>query len=334
MSIAPQGGQMHFRGQLWGYPRIRAPKRLLIVPPTGFWSHVRYLTDRALNRQMLRWFDHWLKDVDTGIMDEPEVAIFDSGTRRWRYEDAYPVKRAEWTRFYLRAGTAGQATQPPYGLLSEAAPAGEAPDSYSLPESLAKLGAGKPVVAYATPPLEAPLRVWGPLSLALHAASSQIDTAWYVKVMDVKPDGTAAMVSKGNLKASFRALDEALSAPGQPFHAFERQELLEPNRVYEFQIELAPMFHTFAAGHRLQVQIASEDIQYNNPMRQIDVQLLPWPVENTVHHDAVRPSHLLVPVIPDAPEIRAVGPPLSDIDWPLIPGYWMADTDGWPLRGE
>jgi predicted acyl esterase len=86
MRIAPQGGQMHFRGQLWGYPRISAPKKLLVVPPTGFWSHVRYLTDRGLNRQMLRWFDHWLKDIDTGIMDEPEVAIFDSGTRQWRQE--------------------------------------------------------------------------------------------------------------------------------------------------------------------------------------------------------------------------------------------------------
>ena len=46
---------------------------VFVVPPTGFWSHVRYVTDRALNRQMLRWFDHWLKDNDTGVMDEPPV---------------------------------------------------------------------------------------------------------------------------------------------------------------------------------------------------------------------------------------------------------------------
>jgi hypothetical protein len=142
------------------------------------------------------------------------------------------------------------------------------------------------VVAYA-PPLERDLCIWGPLSLTLYAASSQIDTAWYVKVMDVKPDGTAAVVSKGNLRASFRALDGALSAPGQPFHPFEQQELIEPNRIYEFQIELVPMFHTFGADHRLQVQIASEDLQYNNPMRQIDVQLLPWPWKYR-HHDAAR----------------------------------------------
>ena len=334
LSIAPQRGQMHFRGQLWAYARIDAPKKLLVVPPTGFWSHVRYLTDRALNRQMLRWFDHWLKGIDTGIMDEPEVAIFDSGTRRWRYEDAYPVKRAQWTTLYFRAGATGPMTQPPHGLLSETAPAREAPESYSLPASLARLSAGEPVLAYATPPLEKDLRVWGPLALTLCAASSQVDTAWYVKVIDLKPDGTSAMVSKGNLKASFRALDAALSAPGQPFHPFEKQELLEPNRIYEFQIELVPMFHTFRAGHRLQVQIASEDIHYSNPMRQIDVQLLPWPVENAIYHDALHASRLLLPVVPDAPEIQPVKPPVSDIDWPPTPGFWMADTDGWPLQGD
>ena len=71
MSIAPQGGAMHLRGQLAGFSEIHAPKKLLVVPPTGFWSHLRYLTDRALNRQMLRWFDYWLKGIDNGIMAEP-----------------------------------------------------------------------------------------------------------------------------------------------------------------------------------------------------------------------------------------------------------------------
>src|SRR3989304_1640287 len=96
-----------------------------------------------------------------------------------------------------------------------------------------------------------------------------------------------------------------------------------PGRDGEARTELVPIFHTFRAGHRLQVQIASEDIQYNNHMRQIDVQLLPWPVENTLYHDAGYPSHLLLPVVPDAPEIAPVRPPVSEIDWPVVPGLWM-----------
>ena len=334
MSIAPQGGAMHFRGQLWGYPRIKSAKKLLVVPPTGFWSHVRYLTDRALNRQMLRWFDHWLKGIDTGLMSEPEVAVFDTGTRQWRYENEYPLARTAWTKFYLRQNPASPATQPPYGLLSIEAPREEVPDRYRMPDSYAQLTAGKPVVAYATPPLERELRLWGPLSLTLYGSSSALDTAWYVKVADLRPDGSVAGLSRGILKASFRQVDETLSAPGQPFHPFERQELLEPHKVYEFQIELRPIFHTLRAGHRLQLQIASEDIEYNNIQRQIDVMLLPWPVENSVYHNAQHPSHLVLPVIPDAPEIRAVESPVSDINWPLVPGSWMPDTKGWPLRDQ
>ncbi len=323
LSIAPQGGAMHFRGQLAGFTEIHAPKKLLVVPPTGFWSHMRYLTDRALNRQMLRWFDYWLKGIDNGIMAEPPIAVFDSGSRRWRYENEYPLARTQWTKFHLRE----QALDP-------AAPGAEAPDRYRMPDSYAQLMAGKPVLAYATPPLDAPLTLWGPISLTLYASSTAIDTAWFVKLADIQPDGTARILSRGMLKASFRELDAARSKPGQPFHPFLRQELLDPNRIYEFQIELRPLFHTLKAGHRLQLQIASEDIQYNNPLRQLDVLLLPWPVENTVYHDAAHPSHLVLPVIPDAPEIRPVESPVADINWPVAPGSWMANTEGWPLTGD
>ena len=323
LSIAPQGGQMHFRGQLAGYPEIRAPKKLLVVPPTGFWSHVRYLTDPALNAQMLRWFDHWLKGIDTGIMDEPEVAVFDSGTRRWSYADAYPLPRTDWSKFYLRTDA-----------ISEAAPTeDEAPDTYRLPDSYAQLIAGKPVLSYQTAPLDQPLRLAGPASLTLFASSSQIDTLWFVNVLDVGPDGRATPLSRGMLRASFREIDEARSKPGQPWHPFTRMQPLEPGRVTEFQIELRPLFHTVKPGHRLQLTIASEDIQFNNPLRQIDVQLLPWPVENAVHHSARHPSHLVLPVLPDGADERTVAPPVADIDWPMVPGQWMSHTQGHPLKG-
>jgi len=39
-------------------------------------------------------------------------------------------------------------------------------------------------------------------------------------------------------------------------------------------------------------------------------------------------------VIPEAPELRPVAPPVSEINWPLVPGSWAPNTDGWPLEGE
>ena len=323
MSIAPQGGQMHFRGQLQGFTQIKAPKKLLVVPPTGFWSHVRYLTHPALNAQMLRWFDYWMKGKDSGVMDEPEVAIFDSGTRSWSHHAAYPSPRTQWKKLYVD-GAALSATPPD---------AAQAPDSYRLPDSYVLHVKGKPSLSYETGPLPQPMRLAGPLSLTLHASSSQIDTLWFIGLFDIDPAGKATALSRGMLRASFRAVDETKSQPGQPWHPFDRMEPLEPGRIHEFQIEMRPVFHTLKAGHRLQLTISSEDIQFNNPLRNIDVQLLPWPVENRVFHDAANPTHLLLPICA-ADEIQPVGSPIREIDWPLVPGQWMADTQGYPLKAE
>jgi hypothetical protein len=37
-------------------------------------------------------------------------------------------------------------------------------------------------------------------------------------------------------------------------------------------------------------------------------------------------------VIPETVEAVLVKPPISEINWPLVPGFWRADTDDWPLR--
>ena len=54
-----------------------------------------------------RWFDHWLKGIDTGMMDEPPVTIFVRRFSRpdvrmpleapgdWRREREWPIARTE-----------------------------------------------------------------------------------------------------------------------------------------------------------------------------------------------------------------------------------------------
>ena len=332
LHIAMQGGAMHVRGQLWGYARIDAPKKLLVCPAPGFWSHVRYLTNRALNRQMLRWYDHWLKGKDTGIMDEPEVAIFDSALRAWRHEAEYPIKRTKFTEWFLNG--AGELTrdQPP------ASP--KTPTQMRMPDGYAQLVQGSAPARFTSSPLAEDVRLAGPIQVTFFGSSSQADTAWFVSLWDVAPAGApagqpqAVPVSVGKLKASFRAVDKAMSKPGQPFHPFDKQELLTPGEIYEFQIEMVPAFRTLKKGRRLELRIANEDIGYSNPLRQIDIHLTPWPVENKVHHDGAHLSRVILPVIPDAPEIAPVRAPIADIDWTLPPGSWSPNIEGWPLEGE
>ncbi len=305
----------HSRGQLDAYSKIKAPKKLLVVPPVGFFGHLRFLLNKPLNEYMLRWFDYWLKGIDTGIMDEPPVAVFDPVTKEWRYENEYPLARTEWRKFYLHSNPAGSADEPPYGLISSTAPGSEKPDKYMVPESTNKLRVGKPVLAFSTPPLDEDLRVWGPLNVVLYGSSTSRDTAWFINMGDVGPDGTPALLTSGFLRASYREVDTAISDPGRPFHPFQNPVLLEPGTVYEFQIELTPVFHTFKAGHRIWIQIASDDLaHYSAPAS--DIQAMPMPAENAVYHESAYPSHLILPVIPDAPVIKPVGPPVSQIIWP------------------
>ncbi|MFC1846202.1 CocE/NonD family hydrolase [Chloroflexota bacterium] len=307
---------LHIGGQLYAYPLINTVKKLLITPPSGIHANSYFLRNRPLQEQILRWFDYWLKGIDTGIMDEPEVAIFDSPTREWRYENEYPLARTNWTRYYLRSNETGPSTEPPYGLMSLKKPVDEKPDTYMTPQSWGLVAAGKPVLAYSTQPLEKDLRVWGPLSAVLYGSTTSRDTAWFLKLGDMDPDGKVTMLTAGHLKASFREVDEAKSKPGLPFHPFQKPVLPEPNKVHEYQIELWPIFYTFKSGHKIWLQIASIDFAYQMNIHAIySSEILPVPAENTIYHDSKYLSHLFLPVIPDAPEIKPVGPHVSQINW-------------------
>jgi predicted acyl esterase len=160
------------------------------------------------------------------------------------------------------------------------------------------------------------------------------DTAWFVKLFDIGPHKEIKFLSRGILRGSFREVNEGRSMPGQPFHPFLNPVFLEPKKVYEFQIEMKPVFYTIKAGHRIQLEIASDDLLYFGSLHSLDIQRLPMPVENAIHHDAQYPSHLMVPVIPNMPTIKEVSPPLSKINWPLVPGNRWPSTRGGRLKGK
>ncbi len=317
LSIAVGSSGLHSMSQLAGFPTIKTPKKLIVLPMGQM--NVMELRSRPANEYILRWYDYWLKGIDTGIMDEPPVAICDRATGEWRYENEYPLARTKWTKFYLRANPAGPATKPPYGLLSLEPPKREEPDYWMTPDCMELLAAHKPVMAFATPPLEQDTRVWGPLSLALYGSSTTIDTVWFVRVSDVGPDGQVTPLTMGLLKASYRDVDSARSHPGQPFHSFQNPVYPKPNEIYEYQIEITPMFWTFKKGHKIWIQLASDDPAHMGEHNTVynAFEMLPIPAKNVVYHDATHPSHLYLPVIPEAPIIKPVPPPLSEIKWPM-----------------
>ena len=70
----------------------------------------------SLHVEALAWFDHWLKDRDTGILDGPPIRYWMPGADQWRTATAWPPPGARHRELALRAdgglsddeGTLGQ----------------------------------------------------------------------------------------------------------------------------------------------------------------------------------------------------------------------------------
>jgi predicted acyl esterase len=338
LNIVP-GNNHHSPTHLRSYVDITAPKKLRIVPYT-YAMYMKYVFEcLPLQQYVLRWFDYWLKGIETGIMGEPEVAVYDNGTGRWRYENEYPMARTEWQKWYLHEKTEATASR---GSISETQPAAEEqPDTFNHPS-----GRFNPVqyLGYETPPLEEDLPVSGPVSITFYASTTSGDTsdwAFFVKLGDIAPSGEPPKLmerslytdmwtppevflwSNGNLKTKFREVDESMSRPGLPWHPFKNPTDCKPNTVYEFQVELWPVFNTFKKGHKIWVQIACQSMSHDSQDFTTTQSITPhialrgaYNSEISVYHSAEYPSHLLLPVIPPAPEIAPVRAPLKDV----VPG--------------
>jgi uncharacterized protein len=303
------GHYAHNRGQLRAYTEIDTPKKLLVGPAPPF----EMFYSESICKQMVRWLDYWLRDVENGIMREPPVSIYLHGSNEWRYEFEYPLKRAKWTKVYLRQGTHGEASKPPYGLLNESIPGNEIADTYDYPECQRMVMKDQPVLAYLTSPLAEDMEIVGPAKLVLYASSTADDMDWVIRIDDVAPDGTLQVATKGWLKATHLELDSARSSIGQPFHTHSKPLAIEKNRVYEYEIELWPMFRTFRAGHRLRLRIASGDSFSHDPLNYHSV--LFQPGRNTIYHNREYPSHLVLPIIPKDNTITNL--PRPDVNWRL-----------------
>ncbi|MFH1031756.1 MAG: CocE/NonD family hydrolase [Chloroflexota bacterium] len=318
LSIVHGSGQLHSRSQLLGYPKVKAPKKMVILPFVGGPTHVVFKRSKPLVDYILRWLDKWLKGIETGIMDEPEIVMFDRATGECRYENEYPLARTKWVKFYLHTNPAGTADKAPWGLISTDPPKKEQPDKYTEPEAYRTAVMGKPVIGYTSEPLKEDLRVMGPLAFTLHGSITTRDTVWFVKLGVITPDGQTSVLTQGQLKASYRQTDPKKSTPGSPYHTFQNPVPAEAGKIYEYQIPLSPVFYTFKKGTKIWIQIDSDDVNVLANLNGVyTAEMLPVPCTNTVYHDQEHPTHMLLPVVPDAPITKPVPPPLANFKFPL-----------------
>jgi putative CocE/NonD family hydrolase len=142
---------------------------------------------------------------------------------------------------------------------------------------------------YSSPKLKKDTEVTGPITVTLYAASSAKDTDFTATLVDVFPDGYVHMVQEGIVRARYRNPEQAPS-------------LIEPEKIYEYSIDLVATSHVFMKGHQLRVEISSSNfnrfdrnLNTGNPI-ETDTDMVK--AVQTIYHNQEFPSHITLPIIP------------------------------------
>lgn len=264
---------------------------------------------------VLRWFDHHLKGIDTGILKDPPVHVFVMGRNKWRAAEDWPLPQTQFTKYYLRSnGKANSADGS--GTLRIQPPGNEQADEYVYdphdptpsaafanghidgPRDISKSAARNDVLVYDTPVLTEDVEVVGPITASLFAATSCRDTDWMIRLVDVCPDGRALFLGEGVMRARHR--DPERDGAFNP----NKLSMIEPDQTYEYRINFwRPTGNVFASGHRIRIEISSSYYPYylrnpNTSEENIGLATKFQVANQKIFHDAARPSHIVLPVIP------------------------------------
>lgn len=211
----------------------------------------------------LRWWDYWLKGVDTGIMDEPMIRtwIQDSAPPatfyaerpgRWVADPSWPSPHVTEQTLYLASNGAGHWLDEAPGAevsLAIRGREGYAFDvgqwgSYGTPGEWPgdQRAADGEALTFDSRPLDAPLDILGYPEIDLFLSADRPLALIAVRLCDVAPDGASTLVSWGLLNLTHR-------------NSHEFPEPLEPGRRYRVTVQLNVIGHRLAAGHRWRIAL-------------------------------------------------------------------------------
>ncbi|MGE5705077.1 MAG: CocE/NonD family hydrolase [Clostridia bacterium] len=262
-----------------------------------------------LKGYQLRWFNYWLKGEQTGIMDEPPVRIFVMGENKWHDEPAWPLPQTQWTPFYLRGNGKANCIAGD-GWLSTEQPKEEQADTFLYdpadpvpfiteptsaqiggPDDYSEIEKRDDVLVYCTEPLTEDVEVTGPIKMELFASSSAVDTDFTVKLLDAWPSGFAQRLTDGLVRARFR-------------EGMDKPSLIEPGKVYRYEVDCWNTSHVFKKGHRIRVEVSSSAFpKYDrnlNTGAPLGMTTEMVKAEQRIYHQEEYPSAIMLPIIPRA----------------------------------
>jgi uncharacterized protein len=247
-------------------PRLLAGLKVPCKGLIGPWAH-KYphfaLPGPAAGflQDALRWWDKWLKGVETGIMDEPQLRawILDSvrpqtwyaeRPGRWVAESAWPAPGIKQHRLFLGdPGLAERAGPERPLLLSSPESTGShagiwCPHGFAPDEPGDQREEDAKSLVFDTEPLAARIEILGAPVVELEVSADRPEAKLAVRLCDVHPDGASTRVSYGILNLTHR-------------ESHEQPSPLEPDRRYKVRIQLNDIGYAFPPGHRVRLAVSN-----------------------------------------------------------------------------
>ena len=271
------GGYMN--GSIARFLTLGPERNHLLIGP---WDHgartnvspfrKRIEPDFPLLAEILRFFDHYVLERETGLGDEPSVRYFTLAQEQWKSASSWPPSERTKTLYLSESAklsaaqpTASQAKVTPdfsfgtgrntrYGRLA----ALDIKDYYATWDARSQN-----LPRFETEILDEDVAISGHPVVTLKLECDYSDAAVIVYLEDVAPDGTRRYVTEGML----RALHRAETSPPEtyracwPYHSGNEKDAspLVPGEPAVLRIAMLPTSWRFSKGHRISLAISGAD---------------------------------------------------------------------------
>ena len=305
------------------FNRLDVPKKLLVGP----WNH-----GQGGDPELLRWFDYWLRDVDNGVMDDPQVhygASEPSGATQWKSAPRLPLPEARSRSHWLGANGTLSVSRPnasmqiAYEVDHEVSLGTLSRHSYysqDLYINTVDLNArAERCLSFTSEPLAEDIEITGWPAVQLELSTSSDRGAVVVTLEQIAADGSAAYLSEGFLNFAHRRVgDDPGGHEGPVWHSWSKADLapVNPGEAMDIQVEMYPVSCIVRAGERLRLTIAGADADNLVVPTQGDEATL------TITIGGERASRLILPTVNES-----VTPTAQ-----VVEGGFDGESDGFAFR--
>ncbi len=240
---------------------LKVPRKGLIGPWAHSYPHTA-LPQPAIGflQECLRWWDTWLKGIETGMMDEPMLRVWmpegvppqpcePAWPGRWVAEPGWPPADIRQQVYLLSENRLTEDPEPPHevtfvGKQTNGSTAGVwCPYGNPIGMPIDQRSDDGLSLSFTSAPVEEPVEILGFPEIHLQLAVDQPNALLAVRLCDILPDGASRLVSWGLLNLTHR-------------NGHEVPEPLEPGRVYSIPVQLNVAAHRLTPGHRWRVSIS------------------------------------------------------------------------------